>query len=328
MKAWEIRASELSLREVEPVPPAEGETMVRVSHTGLCGSDLPKLVHPSGFALPEPWRPGHEIVGTDRTGRAVVVDPLVPCGTCPRCAQGNTHLCSGLRRLGWDLPGGLAEQVVVPTTNTHPLPDGLDRLHAVLTDPAAVAVHGLRCNPIGAPGRLAVIGAGTIGLLTALYAHRQGWEVTIVHRDGRAPRPVVADAVPAAFRSPTTLRTDETFGVVVDAATGADPAPLDLALRIVDDGGTIVVQNAYHPGVRLPTPLRDVFRRSIQVTGSFSHCRRAHPDDFTLALNLLRDHTSQMANLVTEAGRLTDLPTVLCGRSAHSIRQALAAPTS
>ncbi len=328
MKAWEIRVGELSLHEVESVHPREGETMVRISHTGICGSDLPKLERPKDFALPEPWRPGHEIVGTDQTGRVVAVDPLVPCGTCPRCADRNTHLCSGLRRLGWDLPGGLAEQVVVPAANAHQLPDGLDRLHAVLADPTAVAIHGLRCNPVGSPGRLAVVGAGTVGLLTALYAHQQDWEVTVVHRDRRARHSTVADTVPAAFRSSAALHMDETFDVVVDAATGADPTPIDLALRLVDDGGTVVVQNAYHPGVRLPTPLRDLFRRSIRVIGSFSHCRRQRQDDFALALDLLHEHAPQVANLVAEAGQLADLPAVLGGRSTCAVRQVLAVRTS
>lgn len=231
MKAWEIRVGELELREVGSVHPREGETVVRVGYAGICGSDLPKLRRPNGFVLPELWRPGHEIVGMDQNGRVVAIDPLVPCGTCARCTDGATHLCFELRRLGWDLPGGLADQVVVPAANAPPLPDGLDRLHAVLADPTAVAIHGLRCNPIGPPGRLAVVGAGTVGLLTALYAHQQGWAVTVVHRDERAPHATVADAVPAVFRSPAAL-IGETFGVVVDAATGADSVALDFALAL------------------------------------------------------------------------------------------------
>lgn len=321
MKAWEIRAGELSLHEVETVHPRERQTLVRISHTGICGSDLPKLMRPGGFTLPEPWRPGHEIVGTDQTGRVVAIDPLVPCDTCPRCTQGDIHLCSGLRRLGWDLPGGLAEQMVVPAANAQPLPNSLDRVHAVLADPAAVAIHGLRCNPVGSPGRLAIVGAGTVGLLTAIYAHQQGWEVTIVHRDTRTPHATVVNAVPATFQSSAALYAGETFDVVVDAATGVDPSPLCLALRLVDDGGTIVVQNAYHPGVHLPTPLRDLFRRSIRLIGSFSHCRRHEPGDFSLALDLLRGHASQVANLVAEAAELVDLPAVLDGWSTDSVRQ-------
>lgn len=327
MRAWEIRDDVLGMHEVESAQPREVETVVRVSHIGICGSDLPKLLRPNGFALPEYWRPGHEIVGMDPAGRIVAVDPLVPCATCPRCLAGDTHLCAALRRLGWDLPGGFAEQVTVPAENAHPVPDGVDPLHAALADPAAVAIHGLRCNPVGPPGQLAVIGAGTVGLLTALYAHRQGWKVTVVHRDGRAPHKTVAKEVPAVFRSPAELRPDEAFNVVVDAATGVNPAPLNLALRLVSDGGAVVVQNAYHPGVQLPTPLRDLFRRSIRLIGSFSHCRR-RPHDFTLALGLLRSHTAQIAHLVAEADELADLPAVLNRSVTRSVRQVLTVHSS
>jgi threonine dehydrogenase-like Zn-dependent dehydrogenase len=323
VKAWEIRNGGLALHDVESAHPRESEITVRVSHAGICGSDLPKLLRPNSFSVPEPWRPGHEIVGTDPTGRAVVIDPLVPCGTCPRCATGDTHLCARLQRLGWDLPGGFAEQVVVPAENAHPLPDGADPLHTVLADPAAVAIHGIRCNPVGSPGRLAVIGAGTVGLLTALYAHQQGWKVTVVYRDGHAPRDAVADAIPATFRSSAALSVNETFDVVVDAATGSDPAPISLALRLVDDGGTIIVQNAYHPGVHLPAPLRDVFRRSVRLIGSFSYCRR-QPDDFALAMDLLLSNIAQATHLVTEVGELPHLPALLGGQGTRSVRQVLA----
>jgi threonine dehydrogenase-like Zn-dependent dehydrogenase len=322
MKAWETRNGVLGLHDVAPAHPPAGHTVICVSHTGICGSDVPKLLTPSRFPLPEPWRPGHEIAGTDQAGRTIAVDPLVPCSTCQHCVSGDSHLCPGLRRLGHDLPGGFAEQVVIPAANAHPVPAGTDPLRAALADPAAVAIHGLRCNPVGPPGRLAVIGAGTVGLLTALYAHQKGWEVTVVHRDGHAPHEALTKPMPATFSSPAALHERGSFDLVIDAATGADPAPLNLALRLVDDGGTVIVQNAYHPEVKLPAPLRDLFRRSIRLIGSFSHCRR-YPGDFALALDLLSRHASQVAKLSAHAGNLEDLPAVLSDRVSRSVRPVL-----
>jgi D-altritol 5-dehydrogenase len=80
------------------------------------------------------------------------------------------------------------------------------------------------------------------------------------------------------------------------------------------------------PGVRLPTPLRDLFRRSIRLIGSFSCCRK-RPDDFTLALGLLHSHSAQVTHLVSEAGQLADLPAVLDDGVICSVRQVLAVPT-
>jgi threonine dehydrogenase-like Zn-dependent dehydrogenase len=227
-------------------------------------------------------------------------------------------VCSDLQRIGWDLPGGFAEYLLAPSDNVHIVPDGLDPLQAVLSDPTAVAIHGLRCNLIGAPGRLAIVGAGTVGLLTALYAHDQGWAVTVVHRDGRPP---VTRITPATVRATSTLTEVHTFDVVVDAASGGNSAPLDLALNLVRDGGTIIVQNAYHPDVRLQTPIRNIFRRSIRLIGSFSYCRDHH--DFAEALTFLQQHPTHVHHLVVETGHLSDLPAVLTRRSVPSIRQAL-----
>lgn len=323
MKAWEVREGNLGWHDVPPIRPSAGETLIRVSHAGICGSDRPKLLHPHNFDLPEPWRPGHEIVGVDTAGRRVVIDPLLPCGACVRCTAGDTHLCPVLRRIGWDLPGGFAEQVVVPAPNVCRLHDSLSPLYATLADPAAVAIHGLRCNPLGHPARLAVIGAGAIGLLSALYAVHQGWEVTIVHRERRPPHVNIAEAVPASFHSVSTLPDGNAFDVVVDTATGADSAALVAALRLVRAGGTVLVQNAYHPAVRLSTPLRDVFRRSVRLIGSFSYCRRSRPDDFALALELLREDANAVASLVSESGALTDLPAIIANRPKRTVREVL-----
>lgn len=322
MKAWEVRRGELQLHDVSPPVPQPGDTVVQVVHAGICGSDVPKLIRPEEFSLPEPWRPGHEVVGEGTSGSLIAVNPLVPCGRCVRCTAGTIHLCPKLRRIGWDLPGGFAHELLVPNSNVYPVPHGLSARHAVLADPAAVAIHGLRCNPIGDPSRLAIIGAGAIGLLTAIYARLHGWATTIVHRNGRAPSSTIAQNIPAEFQPLSALSSLAEFDVVVDAANGSSPEPLELALRLVRDGGTVVVQNAYHPGVELQTTLRDLFRRSISLIGSFSHCRTEN-DDFALALDLLRMNDGRVANLVGDSGTLAALGTTLGDRSHHSVRAVL-----
>lgn len=327
MKAWEVEHGELTLRDLASPIPGPGESVIRVSHVGICGSDRAKLLEPSTFSLPEPWRPGHEIVGVDAAGRVLVVDPLVPCNTCLRCTAGDINLCSALRRIGWDIPGGFAEWVAVPTGNLHAVPNRVDPLHLALADPAAAAVHGIRCHLTGESGTLAVIGAGTIGLLTALHADDRGWDVTILYRDGHPPSDVVIRTVPARFRpSSMGFDSEESFDVVVDAASGADAAPLDSALRLVRDGGTVVVQNAYHPAVRLPVPLRNIFRRSIRLIGTFSFCRRGS-NDFACGLELLCNHHSQLGCLLSDAGELFDLPAVLRSSPDRSVRQILVCPS-
>jgi threonine dehydrogenase-like Zn-dependent dehydrogenase len=284
VKAWQYDDGQLRLLDVDPSPAGQDTVVVDVRYSGVCGSDIPKVLDPQSFSLPNHWRPGHEVVGTDPTGQWVAIDPLAGCGQCADCAAGDNHLCPDLKRLGWDLPGGFAEAVSVPLGQTHALPADLDPLLAVLADPAvATAIHGLRRTPIQPPGRLAVIGAGTVGLLAALYAAFAGWNVRVIHRAGKQPiASTFADVL--TFQSHDAPRRPSPFQAVVDAATGASSAPLVQAVSLVADGGTVVVLNAYAPGVTLSTPLRDIFRRSIRLVGSFSYCRRGEPNDFRAAL--------------------------------------------
>lgn len=303
MRAWEVHDGVLAVRDVPNVAAGPGESVVTVSQAGVCGSDLPKLRAPRSFDLPQRWRPGHEIVGTIAEGTLVAVDPLVPCGLCGACLGGRTHLCPSLRRIGWDLPGGLAEQVVASVGNLHSIAPE-DASVAVLADPMAVAIHGLRCSGLGRPGRLAVVGAGTVGLLTAAYGTLIGWDVTVVHRGPNLGER--AAGIGAQFVSLDEATTSTPYDVVVDAASGSSPAPLALALDLVRDGGTVVVQNAYHPGVRLGTPLRDVFRRSVRLVGSFSFCRRGG-NDFGLALASLASTRAVFGPLLVGVGGLEAL---------------------
>ncbi|MDH6580317.1 alcohol dehydrogenase catalytic domain-containing protein [Kitasatospora sp. MAP5-34] len=272
-----------------------GTTEVRVRFSGLCGSDTGKLCSDAWCGpLPEGWVPGHEVVGIDtRTGTWVAVNPLVGCEGCAECALGRLHLCPGLRRVGWDLPGGLAESVRVPVRNAVPLTSGAaDPAVFVLADPVAVALHGVRCG-LPAPassraGRLGVIGAGTLGICTAVSAARSGWDVFLAtRRPGQEERLRTLLADTGVTVCPESGLPAGTCDAVVDAASGHSAAPLLQALEAVRDGGTILVQNAYAPQVKLSTPLREVFRRSITLRGSYSHCRANNGDDFRDALQLL-----------------------------------------
>ncbi|MGW5366713.1 zinc-dependent alcohol dehydrogenase [Streptomyces sp. NPDC004009] len=305
--AWAVENGVLG-RLPAPVgmPPALDTTLIETRYTGLCGSDVAKLNHPWQGRLPEPWYPGHEIVGVDtETGGWVAIDPLVSCRSCHYCDRGHVHLCSSLRRIGWDLPGGLASSVRVPRDSIIPLPHLHDPAQGVLADPMAVALHGLRCGLPVPLGRLGIIGGGVLAVCTAVCAARAGWDVHMMVRE-----PSRSQQLRYVLDQHITLHSAElpACDVVVDAASGHSDAPIRQALKAVRDGGTVLVQNAYAPRVVLSVPLRDVFRRSITLRGSFSYCRADGHDDFRDAIDLIAKGGDWASLMTRDRFPLSELP--------------------
>lgn len=281
---------------------------MRVGLAGVCGSDVAKLSKP---VIPTPpglsWRPGHEIVGWHE-GRLVAVDPLVPCGACDRCRTGRVNACPSLRTVGWDLPGGFASMVAAPRANVVPVPPGVTEAVAVLTEPTAVAVHGVRCGLTEPGSRLGVIGSGALASATAAYAATRGWSVELLVRNP-AKLAGIADGLAATVRPLASAGRAE-YDVVVDAAGGADDSSFVAALDAVRDGGTIVAQTAYHPGVRLSRDLREPIRRGLTIVGSFGFCRR-DGDDFSEALAFLAADSRWTGPFLSRRYALEDLPQAL-----------------
>jgi threonine dehydrogenase-like Zn-dependent dehydrogenase len=186
-----VGARALRLREVAPPrPPSADWLSVRPRLSGICGSDQALF---SGDASPylgtltsTPFVPGHEVVGEivggPRRGERVVVEPALSCGVrgveppCPECAEGLYALCrnptggrlsAGLQ-IGYcrDTGGGWSEGLVAHSSQLHAVPSELSDEHAVLVEQLACALHAVRRAAPAAGHAVAVIGAGTIGLLT------------------------------------------------------------------------------------------------------------------------------------------------------------------
>lgn len=172
----------------KPIPElTEGEALLRVSHAGICGTDLAILAgkHPRA---PKMVVFGHEFVGrvveinsaqqsSVKKGDLVVVNPLIECKQCFVCQRGDTHICKNLKMIGIDFDGGMAQYVKVPLSCLVKVdrPDISERLLA-LTEPVAVAAHAVNEAKLSLNKTVAIIGAGPIGLLIAYLLRYRGFE--------------------------------------------------------------------------------------------------------------------------------------------------------
>jgi threonine dehydrogenase-like Zn-dependent dehydrogenase len=163
--------------------PAAGEALIRIRACGVCGSDL-HLVHANPPIMPPGRILGHECSGTVErlgagttgleVGQRVVVEPLRTCGTCVYCRSGQDSICRELQILGVHTDGAFAEYISVPARRVYPIPQELDFRTASLTEPIAVAVHGLRMGGFKPGQRILVLGAGAIGLAAVAVAKAWG----------------------------------------------------------------------------------------------------------------------------------------------------------
>ena len=161
------------------------EVLLRITAAGICGTDL--AIYQGKFdpkrSVP-PMVPGHEMCGVvEQVGEAVrrwsigervVVNPLLPCGSCYACVNGFPHVCVSLKLLGVDRDGGFAEYAAVRADRLYRLPGGISDVEGALVEPVAVAVHDVRRAGFCIGDTALVVGAGPIGLLIAMAARSAG----------------------------------------------------------------------------------------------------------------------------------------------------------
>ena len=243
---------EWSVQRVPRPVAVPGEVVVDVERVGVCGTDVEfatgemAYLHQGHAAYP--MRLGHEWAGTvtsvgegvDRgwLGRRVTGDTMLGEGTCRRCRRGHQHVCADRQEVGirGGRPGALAEQLAVPASSLHALPDAVDAVLGALVEPGGNALRAAQAAAVGPGDRVLVLGPGTIGLLTAMFLRAAGAEVHLVGRDAGS----LAFARALGFEAVWTRETlpDLPLDAVVDAANAADlPA---FALDRVEPAGRVV----------------------------------------------------------------------------------------
>lgn len=169
-------AMDLRLEEAPTPQPKAGQVQIRTAYVGVCGSDMPRILRGEGLPF-FPATLGHEFsavvtqigdgVKNLQVGDHVAVAPRLVCGSCIHCKNGNAGQCLEGRFLGLAVPdvGGFAEFNVLPEENLIRLPKELDLAHAAMIEPITVGLHALSLINFDSQKPVAVIGAGTIGML-------------------------------------------------------------------------------------------------------------------------------------------------------------------
>jgi threonine dehydrogenase-like Zn-dependent dehydrogenase len=253
MRAYVLNApGEGWVQEVPAPVAAPGEVVVDVERVGVCGTDVDfftgEMVYLHQGYASYPMRLGHEWAGTVASvgtevdpawvGRRVMGDTMLGDGICRRCRKGHQHVCENRQEVGvrGGRPGALAEQLAVPVTSLHALPDSVDAVLGALVEPGGNAFRAEQAAAIAPGDRALVLGPGSIGLLVAMFARAAGAEVQLMGRSEES----LAYARSLGFEHVWTEDNlpDHPFDAVIDASNAAHlPAR---ALDLVEPAGRVV----------------------------------------------------------------------------------------
>jgi L-iditol 2-dehydrogenase len=309
MRQVVVSAGRIDVVRSDIPQPGPGEVLVRSVLAGVCGSDTHAAagLHPW---ISLPYVPGHEVVGVVaetgagvppvQPGRRVTVEPYLPCWNCKQCLRGLENICENLGFLGCGDPqGAMADYFTVDARRIHVIPDELDDRAAALIEPLSTPVHAIR-RAGGVAGRtVAVLGAGSIGLLLLRAVVAQGAKRVVVTAPRAERRQLAlalgADAAVDAYAEDAVDQArgalEESADVVFDCV--ANESTTRQAIGMADKGGTVVVVGVPSGEVRLPLQL--VQDRQIRVQGSATYL----PEDVAGSIELLRSGVVRPDDFVT-----------------------------
>jgi len=282
MRAVYFKNGEVELRDI-PQYQDEG-IRVHVRSIGICSSDL----HMLEAKFPIPCIPGHEIAGVLDDGTPVAVEPLVPCDKCASCLAGDYNLCrmgaAGI--LGVGLNGGMADELRVPVRCLVNLPANVDVRDACLTEPIAVAVHGMSKAGLEGGQRVAVIGGGTTGLCAVAIARASN---AIVGLSARYSHQTAAGQLLGA------KEIEGQYDLVVECA-GTETA-VNQAIKLCRSGGKILMLSTHWGGLTLSQSAAQL--KEIAIVLSFMYASSSPGRDFDIAAMLLARHPEIAKALIT-----------------------------
>ena len=337
MKSLVIHAArDLRIEDRAPAPPASGEVQVRISHGGICGSDLHYFNH-GGFGpvrLREPMVLGHEVageiiaVGDDvrgfSVGDAAAVSPSLPCETCHYCQRGQANHCLNMQFFGSAMPfphiQGAFQQILTTDARRCVPVNGLSLAAAAMAEPLAVVLHAVKQSGSLRDKTVLMSGCGPIGLLTVLAA-RHAQAETIIATDLSpftlaAAKQIGADYVINVADRPDGLHDWHRDKGQIDVqfeCSGAAPA-LKAGIPALRPGGIIVQLGL---GGDMPVPMMALTAKELQLRGSF----RFH-EEYSTAIKLMQEGAIDPTPLITSTMPLRDAETAFraAGDRSHNIK--------
>ena len=270
----------------KPVIVEPNDVLIRIKAVGVCGSDRHYFIDGCiGSQIVDfPQIMGHECAGVIeevgsavagvKPGDRVAIEPQVACGKCSFCQSGNQNFCLNLKFLGipGELDGCMQEFLVLPDENVYPVQSDISLEDAVISEPLAICLHGIQLCGIAGGMSVALLGSGTMGLLTLAGCKASGAS-TAFATDKIPERVEIARAIGAdgAWNPDQTdivqQIMDRTDGLGVDVAfeCAGDPQALLQCLQVTRKGGVVGLIGIYSPEIMVPFNSETMRRRGLRI---------------------------------------------------------------
>ncbi len=304
----------LGLAEVERPSLGHNQVLVRVTHSGVCGTDL--HIYEGAIPVRHPLIMGHEMIGVVEAGAdaslpagtRVIVDPALYCGMCLNCRAGQTNLCPNGSLVGRDSDGGFADYLVAPRSHVYPLPDSIASNVAPLLQVATTCMHGHHLIK-GFPGQsVVVVGLGVAGQIHVQIAKAWGAHPVIgITRSAYKRKlaeelgadltvPSGADAIKAVKEATGGHGAD-----FVIECTGI-PSALADSINMARLGGTLLLFGITS-AKQAELPFYQLYYKELNIVNT----RAAKSEDYPTTIDLAARGALKLKPLVTHVVPLLDL---------------------
>lgn len=317
---------DLRIEELDAASVGPEEVRVTVDTCGICGSDLHEyaagpIFIPEGDPHPvsgetAPITMGHEFSGvisevgeavtTHAEGDPVAINPILYCGDCRQCNEGNYHICDSIGFIGLSGGGGgFAESIVVESEKAVPLGEDVPLEYGALVEPLSVGLHAVRRSGLQAGDTVAVFGSGPIGLSVIQCARAAGAGQIFVSEPRTARRERAADSGASHRIDPTEQNAVETIMAATDGGVdvafevaGIEPT-FNAALESTRPSGRTTVVSIWEEGVNMHPNTVVLGERTLTGTLAYLGGPRAS-EEYGMVIDLLADGTLDPDPLVTD----------------------------
>jgi (R,R)-butanediol dehydrogenase/meso-butanediol dehydrogenase/diacetyl reductase len=332
MKAVRIYGEgDIRVEDVDIADPLPDQVQIKVKYCGICGSDLHAYLE--GWGLPTQPHPltgktvpitlGHEFsgevvkVGSDVTdlkvGDAIAVEPLLACGKCENCRAGNYNFCNNVvaedgagNFLGFSQDGGMAQYANIDDVFAHKLPENMEYELGALCEPTSVAYEGIKKAHLREGQTVAIMGAGPIGLVTALLARIAGAnrvyisDVSEVRLDKARELGFTDVLNPTKDNVEQVIKADYPNGVDVTFECAGVQATFDTSLKVTKRTGIVQIVALFGKPVTVNFT-DDVIMQGIDLITTL-----CYNNSFDTVLGIINNNKEQFKPIVTKKVSLDD----------------------